>query len=450
MQIGINKEKKIYQLSSLKITNADNEYLKKAISELTEKERLLKAKSLILVHKKTNKIISELNLIQNQHFYPLSILDYANIMLKYMKKEISNLPIMSLDSHDYNFCDFDCKDCLAVDTREWAAKELNFINFDPDHYEKVLKEVARYSKQRGCDSVRFEMSGEGNPDMYPHRARIIKFASEQCNMKVVYITSGSMLTDDVIDVLAKYAYYVRISFPGINNNSYDIYSAQRKKEDKKFTFDKAMLLMEKLVQKRKEYNREDKLMIGARTCMRPENEGSYLDTAKKLGKIGIDSFQIVKILIPIGEKINKYKLSDKTVEELYKLKENYKDYGLLHVQVPHELDFMYYDRKMEDNRKPSQCYNSFVSPILYGPNLVICTHWEKIKDKENSHYGMITGEVGQLEEIICGENGKRIRKCIPEKCSSCCSIFDNQILEVMRAQLAMESNLDNVEFMLTY
>lgn len=150
---------------------------------------MLKAKSLILVHKKTNKIMFELNMIQNQHFYPLSILDYANLMLKYMKKEITNLPIMSLDSHDYNFCDFNCKDCLAVDTREWAKKHLNFVNFDPNHYEKVLSEIARYSKQRGCDSIRFEMSGEGNPDMYPYRARIIKYAATQCNMKPVYISS---------------------------------------------------------------------------------------------------------------------------------------------------------------------------------------------------------------------------------------------------------------------
>ena len=33
---------------------------------------------------------------------------------------------MSLDSHDYNFCDFNCKDCLAVDTRKWAEKKLGF------------------------------------------------------------------------------------------------------------------------------------------------------------------------------------------------------------------------------------------------------------------------------------------------------------------------------------
>ncbi|NLL01664.1 MAG: radical SAM protein [Mollicutes bacterium] len=450
MKIAISSDNQIYELSSPKVISTDNELLVKAISELTPKEKRMKAKSLVLVNKKTKKILLELSLIHNQHFYPLSILDYANAMMKLMKKEISNLPIMSLDSHDYNFCDFNCKDCLAVDTREWSQRELDFNTFNIDDYEKVLKEIARYSKERGCDSVRFEMSGEGNPDMYKHRARIIKFAAEECNMKPVYISSGSRLDEETIDVLAKYAYYIRISLPGVNNKAYDIYSAQKIAEDKKFNYEKAIQLIETLIKKRKEYGREDKLMIGARTCMRPENEGSYIETAKKLGNMGVDSFQIVKILIPMGEKIDHYKLTENTIKEIEELQTNYKNYGLLHVQTPHDLDYMYYDREIEDTRKPSQCYSAFLSPILYGPHLVVCTHWEKIKDIADSHYGKMTGEVGQLEEMMCGENGQRIRKCVPEKCSSCCSIFDNQILEVLRSQLALESNLDNVEFLLTY
>ncbi len=450
MKIAVDSKNQVYELSSPKMLSTDNELLVKAISELTNKEKRMKAKSLILVHKRTKKVLLEVSLIHNQHFYPLSILDYANAMMKLMKKEIPNLPIMSLDSHDYNFCDFNCKDCLAVDTREWSQRELDFNVFNIEVYEKVLKEIARYSKERGCDSVRFEMSGEGNPDMHKHRARIIKFASEECNMKPVYISSGSRLDSETIDALAKYAYYVRISLPGLNYKAYDIYSAQNMTEDQKFNYDKAMQLIETLIKKRKEYGRDDELMIGARTCMRPENEGSYIKTAKRLGEMGADSFQIVKILIPKGKKTEHFKLTEETINEIEELKTNYKDYGLLHIQVPYDLDFVYYDREIEDSRKPSQCYSAFLSPILYGPHLVICTHWEKIKNITNSHYGKMTGEVGELEKMICGENGQRIRKEVPEKCSSCCSIFDNQILEVLRSQLALESNLDNVEFLLTY
>lgn len=448
MQIALNSNKNLFELNSLKIEKINNGYIEKAIKGMSEKEKLMKAKSLILVHKKSSRIICELNMIQNQHFYPLSILDYANLMLKYLKKEITDLPIVSLDSHDYNFCDLNCKDCLAVDTRKWAQENLNFNNFNFEHYKKVLKEISRYSKQRGCDSIRFEMSGEGNPDMYPYRSQIIEYAVKECNMKPVYISAGSMMNEELIDTLAKYAYYVRISLPGTNNLSYKIYSGQKKNNP--FTYDDAINLIKKLCKKRKEYGREGIMMIGARTCMRPENEGSYISTAKKLGEIGADSFQIVKILVPIGERLEEYPLSDNTAKELTKLKEDYNQYGLIHVQIPRDLDYIYYDRKIEDNAKPSRCYSSMLSPILYGPNLVICTHWEKIKDRDYSHYGYLKGEQGEMEEIMCGQRAKKIRNAVPERCSSCCSIFDNQILEVIRAQLALATNLDDVEFLLTY
>lgn len=450
MEVILGKENNIYKLGSLSLEKIDNEFIKKGMNNLSYKEKLMKAKSLVLVDKKRNKVIFQLNLIQNQHFYPLSILDYANIMKKYINKEITNLPIMSLDSHDYNFCDFHCKDCLAVDTREWAKKNIGFTSFDINHYKKVLKEIARYSKQRGMDSIRFEMSGEGNPDMYPYRAEIIKYAALECNMKPVYISTGSKLDEKTIDSLAKYAYYIRISLPGINNEAYEKYSYQLGKKENRYTYQKSLELLKKLVAKRKEYNREGELMIGARTCMRPENAGSYLTAAKELVKIGVDSFQVVKILIPIGDDITKYKLSDKTIEELTFLRENYESMGLMHVQIPGSLDYTYYDRKIEDSQKPSQCYSSLVSPILYGPNLIICTHWEKIKDIDNSHYGSIKGNENELEKIMMGKRAEKIREQVPKRCSSCCAIYDNQMLEMIRAQLSLVNNINDVDFYLTY
>ena len=78
--------------------------------------------------------------------------------------------------------------------------------------------------------------------------------------------------------------------------------------------------------------------------MRPENACFYISTAKKLGKMGADSFQIVKILVPEGEEIEKYKLTKEAALELKKLNEKYKDYGLMHIQIQSKLDYMYYDR----------------------------------------------------------------------------------------------------------
>lgn len=52
--------------------------------------------------------------------------------------------------------------------------------------------------------------------------------------------------------------------------------------------------------------------------------------------------------------------------------------------------------------------------------------------------------------MMWGERAKTIREKVPNKCSSCCSIFDNQMLEVIRAQLSLVTNLDDIEFLLTY
>lgn len=449
MALIITDDNKVFEYSETKIIDKPIEIFDESF-KMTPKERLMKAKSLIMVDKTTNKVLSTYNLIHQQHYYPLSILDYANAMKNFLLKKIQSLPILSLDSHDFSFCDFNCKDCLAVDTREWAKDKLGFTSFEPEHYEKVLTEIARYSKARGCDSVRFEMSGEGNPDMYPHRARIIRFARQKCNMKIVYITTGSKLNEDTINALAENADYIRISLPGVTEKAYELYSNQYAHPSHRYTLEKSMELIKKLVDKRKEFNRDGELLIGARTCFRPENEGGYLTVAKKLKEIGADSFQVVKIVIPDGENVKDYPITEATKKEIEILKNLPKEERLLNVQIPNKLDYIYYARELDKDEKPSQCFSSLVSPILYGPHLVICTHWEKIKDVEFSHYGKINGEQNELEDLMHNAHAKEIREKVPKKCNDCCSIFDNLVLESIKAQLSLAKNIEDIEFYLSY
>ncbi len=448
MNIAINNDKLyIYDNAKLEPVKSFGGDFNKMIGCLSKKERLLKAKSMIMVDSETNTVIATYPIIRSQHFYPLSITDFAYALKDLMLKKIDSLPILSLDSHDYNYCDFNCKDCLAVDTREWAKENLGFTNIDPEEYEKILKKIAEYSKERGCDSIRFEMSGEGNPDMYPHRSRIMKYAREECNMQLVYISSGSMLNDQLIDDLAKYCSYIRISLPGVTEEAYDKYSSQTCANKYKFTLQKSLDNIKKLIEKRKEYNRDGELIIGARTCMRPESDGGYLETAKKLKELGADSFQVVQILVPEGSNYKDYPISDMCRRELQELNKN--NIGLMHIQIPGKLDYVYYEREMEVGSRPGECFSSLFAPILYGPHLVVCTHWEKIKNLKY-HYGKIDDNVHKLSDIMQNENAKAIRKDIPYDCSSCCSIYDNQILCSIKAQLMLMKNIENVEFLLTY
>lgn len=82
MKVAIDSNNRVYSIPDKHIENDVNEYTSNGIKNLNDKEKLMKAKSLILVEKSTKKVIFELNMIHNQHFYPLSILDYANTMLK--------------------------------------------------------------------------------------------------------------------------------------------------------------------------------------------------------------------------------------------------------------------------------------------------------------------------------------------------------------------------------
>ena len=71
MKIAIDKNNAVYSIPDKHIENEVNEYINRSINFLNDKERLMKAKSLILVEKSTKKVIFELSMVHNQHFYHL-------------------------------------------------------------------------------------------------------------------------------------------------------------------------------------------------------------------------------------------------------------------------------------------------------------------------------------------------------------------------------------------
>ena len=233
IKVAINNENKMFTINSNnKVEPLNNSIIEKNI-KLSLMDKCLKPKSMIMVNKNTGDIIFETSELYPQHFYPQTILDYANAIKVGMKGNLDNLPILSISTKDYPYCDFRCREWLADPTRMWAIKNINKCVLELEEYKKILKEIARYSRVRGCNSVRLEICGEGNPDMHPDRLEIIKYAKEECNMSVVYISTGSKMSDELLDTLAKYAYYVRISLPGISEDAYEYYSNQASKE--KFT-----------------------------------------------------------------------------------------------------------------------------------------------------------------------------------------------------------------------
>lgn len=448
MKIAINNNGDVYTINNNnKIEPLNNSLIKDSI-KLDLIDKCLKPKSMIMVNKKTGDIVFETTEIYPQHFYPLTILDYANAIKEGMKSDIDNLPILSISTKDYPFCDFNCKECLADPTRMWAVKNIDKCILEIEEYKKILKEIARYSKKRGCNSVRLEICGEGNPDLYINRADLIKFAKEECNMGIVYISTGSKLNEKTLEAIVKYGAYIRISLPGISWEAYDFYSNQRGKE--KFTYEDAIKLLEKICNLRKQFNRERELMVGVRTCIRQKNEGHYLELSKLLGQMGVDSFQMVKVLTDNIIDKKDIELSDCTQKDLLLLDREYKNLGLKHIQTPKLLDKLYINRDFLKNKKPTKCFSSIVSPILYGNSLIVCIHWDKIRDKQNAYYGVLSGKEFELEEIMQGKKAQKIRKRYPMECNNCCALNDNLMLEVIRSNLALFNDVDIIDFMLVY
>ena len=415
---------------------------------ISKMEWLTTPKRIVAINVKTGKTIWLTDKVFPQHFYPLNIKDYCEAIKKGVKEGTDRIPILSVSAKDFPYCDFKCLECLACPSREWAITDnhIKYPIIPIELYKKVLDEITRYSRERGCEHVRFEVCGEGNPDLYKNRVEMIEYATKKCGMNIVYVSTGSNISEELLDCLARYSSCVRISFPGIEPTAYDVYSNQPTWH---FGYEDAVALVKKIVDRRKEYGRENELLIGVRTCIRPLNDGHYKRFLETMGNCGVDAFQAVKVLTPEFGKHQEQMMSKKVIDELLELKERHKEFGIKSFQIPNNLSKIYNDRSLRDEVKPSRCWSSIISPPLYGTNLMCCVLWDRITDL-SYHYGIMEGEPRELEEMMTGANAQYIKENCPKNCKDCCSFNDNRFMESLWNVLKIQDNVDDIEFFFEY
>lgn len=415
---------------------------------ISPKERLITPKRILAIDVKNGRTIWETDKVFPQHFYPLSIKDYCEAVKTSVISGIDRIPILSVSSKDFPYCDFKCLDCLACPSREWAVSDnhIKYPIIPIELYKKILDEISRYSMERGCEHVRLEICGEGNPDLYKDRVEMIEYATQKCGMKIVYVSTGSRMNDELIDCLTSNSSCIRISFPGITPIAYDVYSNQRTWT---FGYNDAISLLGKLTEKREEYNREGELLIGVRTCIRPLNDGHYKDFLTTMGELRVDAFQAVKVLTPDFGKHVGQTMSQQVVKELLELKEIYKELGIQDYQIPGDLCKIYNDRSLRDETKPSRCWSAMISPPLYGTNLMCCVLWDRITDL-SYHYGIMEGKVGELDNLMTGANAQFIKENCPKNCKDCCSYNDNYFMESLWKILKVQDDVNDIEFFFEY
>lgn len=416
----------------------------------TFKSERLNVKYFSAFNMATNEMIWLSRFRSPQHFYPLTAKDYCEAVKYAALHGIDQMPIVSISAKDFPFCDFNCIDCLATPSRKWAIADqhIKFPIIPIEKYKSILKEISTYSKERGCDSVRFEICGEGNPDLYSNRIEMLEYAKQECNMGLVYVSTGSRISDDLLKALVENVDFIRISFPGINENSYKVYSNQNH-GDRDFSYIDALHLLDKLCNTSAKLGMEDSLLIGTRTCIRPLNAGCYHDFIRTIASIGVDVFQGVKVLIPDFESFKDEHISKKEVEELISLQEVAYSYGIKDFQIPSDLNTVYKNRSLSCETKPTICWSSRISPPMYGTNLMSCVLWDKITNP-NYHFGVMEGLGNELSKLMNGENAKFIMENCPKNCAECPSIKDNSFLESLWRALKLQGNIDNVKFITHY
>ena len=277
---------------------------------------------------------------------------------------------------------------------------------------------------------------------------MLEHANQECNMGLVYVSTGSQISDKLLDCLVENADFIRISFPGISTEAYRTYSNQKSRTNQ-FSYDDAIRLLDKLGNARAKAGREDSLLIGTRTCIRPLNAGHYDEFIHTIADVGVDVFQGVKVLIPDFESVKSEYISQEEIEELVALKETAYSYGLKDYQIPTDLNTVYTNRAMEEKDKPTVCWSSLVSPPLYGTNLMSCVLWDRITNL-NYHYGIMEGNENELENMMHGERARFIMSHCPKDCTECCSFKDNNFMESLWRVLKSHNNLDDVKFITNY
>lgn len=114
------------------------------IRALSKKERALRFNGFMITDEQ-GKIVFEDRKRYAQHFFPLSVVDYARAMYNFERNN-QPIPILSIDSHDVLQCDFKCQDCLSAHGTNFPVKQFPNGNFkmDLETYKQMLKAIGLF------------------------------------------------------------------------------------------------------------------------------------------------------------------------------------------------------------------------------------------------------------------------------------------------------------------
>ena len=190
------------------------------------------------------------------------------------------LPPIHIRIKPTNVCGHNCKYCAYRADNLQLGKDMNVRDYIPK--EKMMEIVDDISDM-GVKSVTF--SGGGDPFYYPYLLETVKRLSNT-NVKFASLTNGGKLKDEIAEIFAHMAIWLRVSMDGWDDESYSHYRKVSKGE-----FSKIMNNMENFKKL------GGKCYLGVSLIIDRENASHVYEFVGRLKNIGVNSVKISPCIV---------------------------------------------------------------------------------------------------------------------------------------------------------
>ncbi|MFH1593025.1 MAG: radical SAM protein [Candidatus Woesearchaeota archaeon] len=240
-------------------------------------------------------------MVKALNFFDYRILSFFNEANQIRKGEFP-LPRF-LSFHPNYICNYNCPGC---DYRKLNDEyKLNLSREDLNH---LLDEFIKI----GIKSI--DLCGGGEPLLHPNFIEMAEKIHKNNILFGVY-TNGSLLNGKRLDVIARYASYVRISLESGTN---EVFKKVRNISDDS-EFEKVINNIREAIRLRKELNREKELDISLKFTVGKENKDDMENAINLAKELGVD-FIAFKMYRNVGVEI---KDDQETIDKLALFKEKY-------------------------------------------------------------------------------------------------------------------------------
>lgn len=299
---------------------------------------------------------------------------YSNLKIFHYKDKLDSLeknedikPPIHIRIKPTNVCNHNCWYCAYKVDNLQLGQDMVERDFIP--LEKMM-EIIDDCKNMGVKAITF--SGGGEPFTYRYFTETIKKVIES-NIKFASLTNGSKLKDEIAELFAFNATWLRVSIDGWDGESYSKYRGVKEN-----AFSKLLNNMENF------QKLNGSCALGVSYIVDNKNYNHIYDFAKMMKNIGVNSIKISPCIVDNnGSKNNDYHRPFFNIakEQAIKAKEELEDDSF-------EVNELYHWQTENSEKSYKWCPYSQILPVI-GADLNIYPCQDKAYNLENGLIGSI-------------------------------------------------------------